>query len=156
LAVGVGVLVALGAIVFLAVKGFGAGDADINLALATSTGGCAITTPSADKDSEVGKNHKVTWNVKNNCSSDQLVLVGNFRATQDDPQHVMDCKAGIIESTWPFKKVDQSVRAIYVPVGETQKLSLQEAKNDSGDKLTFYYDICMAGKKVDPKLIIDP
>ena len=93
--------------------------------------------------------------MKNNCSSDQLLLVGNFRPTQGD-NGVTDCKAGVIESTWPFKNLDQSIRQVYIPAGETQKLTLKEAKNETGNTLTFYFDICMGGKKVDPRLDIDP
>jgi hypothetical protein len=152
-AVGISVVVlaAIAAVVFL--RG---GDADKTLELAMNGANCVITTSNADKDVSVGNGKKVTWHVHNACNSDQLVLVGNFRTTQNDPQSVMDCKAGIIETTWPFKKLDQSVRAIYVPSAETQDLTLKEAKNNTSNPLTFYFDICMGGKKVDPRLDIDP
>jgi hypothetical protein len=133
----------------------GHGDADKSLELAVSAGNCGITTPNADKNVAVGKGKKVTWSVHNGCTSDQLVLVGNFRPGADGGG-IMDCKAGVIESTWPFKNLDQSARAVYIPAGETQSLTLKEAKNETGSKLTFYFDICMGGKKVDPELVIDP
>ena len=150
-AISIVVLASIAAVVFL--KG---GDTEKTLELAMNGPNCVITTSSADKDVSVGNGKKVTWKVHNACNSDQLVLVGNFRTTQNDPQSVMDCKAGIIETTWPFKKLDQSVRDIYVPAGETQDLALKEATNNTGNKLTFYFDICMGGKKVDPRLDIDP
>ena len=131
------------------------GDQTRSLTLAMSGTGCTITTAPADKDFHVGKNHKITYEVKNDCTSDQLVLVGNFRPTQADGG-ITDCKAGVIESTWPFKNLDQAIRQVYVPAGETQSLSLKEAKNETGNTLTFYFDICMGGKKVDPRLDIDP
>lgn len=153
LAVGVGV-VALGAVAaYLLLQG--AGDADKTLTLAMNGSTCTITTAPADKDVEVGKNKKITWNVNNTCTANQLVLVGNFRPTQADGG-ILDCKAGVIESTWPFKNLDQSMRQVYVPAGETQAITLKEAKNETGNKLTFYFDICMGGKKVDPRLDIDP
>ncbi len=54
------------------------------------------------------------------------------------------------------RDLDQSMRQVYVPAGETQAITLKEAKNETGNKLTFYFDICMGGKKVDPRLDIDP
>jgi len=155
LAVGVGVL-ALGAVAAYVLLQ-GAGDADKTLTLAMNGTTCTITTASGDKDVEVGKNKKVTWNVKNTCTADQLVVVGNFRPTQSDGAGILDCKAGVIESTWPFKNLDdQARRQVYVPAGATQALTLKEAKNETGNTLTVYFDICMAGKKVDPRLDIDP
>lgn len=153
-AVGVGI-VALGALAaYLLLQG--AGDADKTLTLAMNGNTCTITTPPAEKDVEVGRNKKITWSVNNTCTSDQLVLVGNFRPTQPDGG-ITDCKAGIIESTWPFKNLDdQAHRQVYVAAGATQAITLKEAKNDSGTKITVYFDICMAGKKVDPRLDIDP
>jgi hypothetical protein len=151
-AVGV-VAVAIAAVAIFVSRG--AGDEQKELTLATGTGGCTVTTAPADKNLHVGKNHKITYTVKNNCSSDQLLLVGNFRPTQGD-NGVTDCKAGVIESTWPFKNLDQSIRQVYIPAGETQHLSLKEAKNETGNTLTFYFDICMGGKKADPRLDIDP
>jgi hypothetical protein len=151
-AVGV-VAVAIAAVAIFVSRG--AGDEQKALTLATGTGGCTVTTAPADKNLHVGKNHKITYTVKNNCSSDQLLLVGNFRPTQGD-NGVTDCKAGVIESTWPFKNLDQSIRQVYIPAGETQHLSLKEAKNETGNTLTFYFDICMSGKKADPRLDIDP
>jgi hypothetical protein len=152
LALGGGLLVVVVVAVFL----LRATDADKSLKLEMRSGNCAITTAPADKDVKVGNNKKITWSVQNLCNADQLVLVGNFRSTQNDPGNVMDCKAGVIETTWPFKKLDQSVRQVFVPAGETQALTLKEAKNNTGNTLTFYFDICMGGKKVDPRLDIDP
>lgn len=153
--IAVGVAVVAVAAVAAVLLTRGAGDADKSLKLEMSGGNCTITTAPADKDVRVGKNKKITWNVQNLCNSPQLVLVGNFRPTQPDGG-ILDCKAGVIETTWPFKNLDQSVRQVFVPASETQSLTLKEAKNDTGNTLTFYFDICMAGKKVDPRLDIDP
>jgi hypothetical protein len=152
LAVGVAVVAVAAVAVVLVTRG---NDATKDLKLEMRNGTCTITTPPDDKNVEVGKNKKITWHVQNLCTSDQLVLVGNFRPTPPDGG-VLDCKAGIIESTWPFKKLDQSVRQVYVPSSETQDLVLKEAKNETGSTVTFYFDICMAGKKVDPRLDIGP
>jgi len=154
-ALGIG-LVAVGAVAaYFLLQGAGDADKDLTLAMTGNPAACAITTSATDKDVLVGKNKKITWHVKNTCTSDQLVLVGNFRPTQPDGG-IADCKAGIIESTWPFKNLDQSVRQVYVPVGETQLLTLKVAKNETTTRVSFWFDICMAGKKVDPRLDVDP
>src|SRR6185436_602416 len=97
-AVGVAVVAVAAVAVVLVTRG---DDANKTLKLEMSGPTCTITTPAADKDVTVGKNKKVTWSVQNLCNSPQLVLVGNFRPTQSDGG-VLDCKAGNIESTWPF------------------------------------------------------
>jgi hypothetical protein len=132
------------------------GDTDKTLELAIRNGVCVIATPDADKNVEVGKNSKITWKVHNTCPTDQMVLVGNFRTTQQDPAGVMDCKAGRIESTWPFRNIEMAYRDVYIPTNGIENLVLKETRNNTGAKLTFFFDICIAGKKSDPELVIDP
>lgn len=132
------------------------GDDDKDLTLAMNGATCVVTTTGAAKDFHVGKGHKATYHVKNTCTSDQLLLVGNFRPVEGDGG-VVDCKAGTVESTWPFKNAaDQARRQVYVAAGETQPLILKDAKNDTQTPIRYFFDVCLGGKKVDPRLDVDP
>ena len=156
LMVGVAVLaVAVAGVTYYVVASFS--DTTTYLKLEMSGQACAITTPINDKDVTVKKNKKVTWNIQNLCPSDQLVSVGNFRTQANDPGGVTNCKAGMAESTWPFKPQDQGRRAAYVPKdGGTDSIVLREAKNDTPDAAVYYFDICLGGVKKDPRLVVDP
>ena len=131
------------------------GNTTTELKLEMSGSACAITTPINDKDVTVKKNKKVTWEVENRCTTDQFVSVGNVR-DKAEPNGINNCNAGVSESTWPFKKQDQAKRSVYVPAGETEKIELKEAKNESGKQDVYYFDICVGGVKKDPRLVVDP
>ena len=126
------------------------------LTLEMSGSACVITTPINDKDVAVKKNKKITWTVRNSCTTDQFVSIGNVRA-QPGENGVTNCKAGMPESPWPFKPQDQARRSVYVPKdGGDEDIVLKEAKNDSGKQDVYYFDVCLGGVKKDPRLVVDP
>lgn len=131
------------------------GNTDKTLDLAVSGTACAIATNAADKDVQVTKNKKVTWTVKNACPSAQTVMLGNFRTVQASTRTTCtDPTEG--GAAWPFKDQDQNNRSVTVSASATGEIVLKEAKNGGTTALTYYFDICLAGVKVDPRLVIDP
>jgi len=87
----VGGVVVVVLIVALVLLFKGGNDVDTTLDLNVVGGVCTIVTNAADKDVTVGKNHKVTWTVRNACPADQLVTIGNFRAAPTGSNS--DCSA---------------------------------------------------------------
>ncbi len=133
------------------------GNTTTDLKLEMSGNACTITTPINDKDVTVKKNKKITWTVRNACTTDQFVSVGNVRRQAEDPAKVPDCKAGMAESYWPFKAQDQARRSVFVPKdGGVEDIVLKEAKNDTGKPDVYYFDVCTGGAKKDPRLVVDP
>jgi hypothetical protein len=131
------------------------GNTDTTLDLNVSGSACAIVTNTADKDVSVQKNKKITWAVKNACPADQTVMLGNFRTVQASTRTTCtDATEG--GAAWPFKDDDQNNRSVTVSSGQSGEIVLKEAKNAGSSPLTYYFDICLAGVKSDPRLVIEP
>lgn len=156
LAVGLTAVVVIvgGVIILSTVDIFGNTTTTLDLAMSGSE--CVITTPLNDKDVTVKKNKKITWKVHNACNSDQYVSVGNFRATTGDPGNNTTCRAGMVEPFWPFKTQDQGHRSAFVPRDGSEEIVLKEAKNTTGKQMTYYFDVCVAATKKDPRVVIEP
>jgi len=153
-AVGIGVTgIALVALLF-AIWPFGKDD-EKELTLAVDgNNNCIIRATAKGKDFRVDKGHKVSYKITNTCAP-QVVLVGNFRRDVADGD-VKDCNVGKVETVWPFRAADQSVRQVYIPDSRPVSLTLKDAKNDVKKTESFYFDICVGRTKVDPRLDIDP
>ena len=121
---------------------------------------CILTGKATDV--EVGKNKKLTWKVKNHCSSQQTVVVGNFRTTAPRRQQRLQCgnEGG---ATSPFQQDDEARRTAE-PVlaqdkepNDDEKIQLKVKTRDvlGGSRLRYYFDICLSTTKVDPRLMIE-
>jgi len=130
------------------------GNTEEALELNVAGGACTIVTNTTDKDVSVKKNKKVTWAVKNSCTTEQTVMLGNFRTVQTSTRTT--CTDPTENTSWPFKEEDQNNRSVTVPSGDTKDIVLKEAKNASEAALTYYFDICVGGVKKDPRLVIEP
>lgn len=117
-------------------------------------GGDPCVVMSKEAEIHVGKGKKVTWTIDNGCTKAQVVVIGNFRDSSSTT--VTNCKAGLVEPTWPFKDPDETRKMAWVAGNGTTNIVLKEAKNDTGNALEFFYDVCVEGKISDPKMIVDP
>ena len=153
LAVAAGVVVVIFIAAFLVMQFVG--NTDTALDLNVSGSACAIVTTAADKNVSVQKNKKITWAVKNACPAAQTVQLGNFRTAQTSANGTCaDPTEG--GAAWPFKAGDENNRSVTVPAGQSGEIVLKEAKNAGSSPLTYYFDICLAGVKGDPRLVIEP
>lgn len=103
----------------------------------------------------VKKGKKITWEIDNQCASAQTVRIGNFRAAATGGPN--DCS--VEGSDWPFGKAEDKplpARERTVNSGESKKIKQRTAINNTGSPLTFYFDVCLGGARVDPRLIVDP
>lgn len=150
-----GIVVLVVVVAFYVITLLGNTETALDLNVGGST--CTIVTNAAQKDVSVKKNKKITWNVKNSCPSAQTVMLGNFRTVQASARTTCTepTEGG---AAWPFKDQDQdqSHRSVTVQAGQTDGIVLKEAKNAGGTALTYYFDICLAGVKSDPRLVIEP
>jgi len=152
----VGGVVVVVLIVALVLLFKGGNDVDTTLDLNVVGGVCTIVTNAADKDVTVGKNHKVTWTVRNACPADQLVTVGNFRAAPTGSNS--DCSAPTEGGgAYPFKAGEEANRSVNAPANTTnRKIEQKEAKDPGTSPATYYFDVCLGTAKKDPKLVIEP
>jgi len=113
---------------------------------------CALS-----KELEIRVKHKkkVTWEIDNQCDSAQKVTIGNFRlAATGGPN---DCS--VEGSDWPFREEDDrplASRERTVNPGEKKKIKQRTAHNETSAPVSYYYDVCLGGTKVDPRLVVDP
>jgi hypothetical protein len=127
-------------------------------------GACVIT--GKETEITVGKNKKLTWKVVNHCPRVQTLAVGNFR----DPTEVSvvnDCAAPVLGNVpSPFRQDALADRQVEIPArpptnprpGEKKlELKVKPRNGDGGlpdRELTYIFDICLEGRKVDPRLIV--
>jgi hypothetical protein len=131
------------------------GDTNTALDLNGTVSTCTIVTTAANKDVSVKKNNKVTWTVTNACPAAQTVMLGNFRTLQaSTPPTCADPTEG--GAAWPFKDQDQNNRSVTVAAGQSDNIILKEAKNAGSTALTYFFDVCVGGVKMDPRLVIEP
>lgn len=131
------------------------GNTEASLVLDDTSGPCTIVTPVAEKDVAVRRKKKITWTITNNCATPQTVMVGNFRTVM--ASSATTCTSGTAGGeAWPFKRQDEDEkeRSVTVKVDDTGDISLKDAKDTKVD-LTYYFDICVGGTKVDPRLVIE-
>ena len=105
---------------------------------------------------------KVTWKIENLCADAQTVTIGNFRAEKDENVQFADCKEAASGVPFPFDPpYNLADRQRTVGPGENGK-KLEFKTKHSGTSTSpevYYFDICLGtgnGKKVDPRLLIDP
>ena len=72
----IGVVAAAGVVALL----FGSGDTDTSIFLTQTGAACTLTYK--DSDVHAAKNKKVTWKVNNSCTTEQQIILGNFRRNQ--------------------------------------------------------------------------
>jgi hypothetical protein len=130
------------------------GNTDTSLELNVAGGVCTIVTSATSKDVSVKKNKKITWAVSNACPSAQTVMLGNFRTVQGSTRTT--CTDATEGAAWPFKDQDQDKRSATISPGQSNGIVLKEARNTSGQQLTYYFDVCLGGVKKDPRLVIEP
>jgi hypothetical protein len=105
---------------------------------------------------------KVTWRIENLCADAQTVTIGNVRAEKDENVQFQDCKEAASGVPFPFDPpYTLNDRQQTVGPNENGKKIEFKAKHPgtSTNPEVFYFDICLGtgnGKKVDPRLIIDP
>jgi hypothetical protein len=140
------------------------GDVDTGLTLSRLTTSGSCTLSGKETEIHVGKNKKVNWKIRNYCTdSAQTVSVGTLRASQN-PAGLSDCSAPSDGSvTYPFTKDSLADRSQQVAAGTVKgnggidpgeaTLSLKVKNEDLFG--TYYFDICLGGQKVDPRLIIE-
>jgi hypothetical protein len=136
------------------------GDTETEIVLRDEGAVCILTGKQTEV--EVGKNKRLTWKVKNHCSSQQTVAVGNFRttATGGNPNCSAATEGG---ATSPFQQDDEARRTAVAGPGTEQEpnddeeIQLKVKTRDvlGGSRLRYYFDICLAAAKVDPRLIIE-
>jgi hypothetical protein len=134
--------------------GPGGNDAEATITLTGNP--CTITSSDKPSETTVGKNKKVTWHVKNNCTSTETVQLGNFRPYNTTSGAT--CSASTTGgATWPFKAQDENARSVSVTgSGGTGDITLKEAKNETGSDVRYDYDVCIGAAKKDPRLVIEP
>ena len=137
-------------------------DTEATFTLRPDTNGvCAIT--GKDTEVEVANGKKITWTVRNFCTADQVLTVGNFRQGTSTRT---DCKEATEGITWPFNSTDKNInkrqatpKASNGTDPKEGTFKLNDASNTTGKLLVYQFDVCIGtgdGKKVDPRLVIDP
>jgi len=152
LAVVAGIIVVIAIVAFYVMT---RGDIKTALDLNVTGTTCTIVTTATAKDVSVKKNNKVTWIVTNACPAAQTVMLGNFRSVQAStrPTCADPTEGG---AAWPFKDQDQNNRSVTVAPGQSGNIVLKEAKNAGSTALTYFFDVCVGGVKMDPRLVIEP
>jgi hypothetical protein len=102
----------------------------------------------------VKKNKKITWHVRNECTGQRTVSVGNFRQNQQTDDKT--CSKSMTGITWPFKAEDENKRAVSPGQGQERNIALHDAKNDTNSPIEYYFSVCLENAAVDPRLVIDP
>ena len=113
---------------------------------------CAMAKEATVK---VKKGKKITWEIKNECTEPKSVRIGNFRTAATGGPN--DCS--VEGAQWPFGEDDDrplSAREKAVGPGESKKIKQRTAVNNGTTPLEYYFDVCVGGTTVDPKLIVDP
>ena len=98
---------------------------------------------------------KITWEIENECTESKTVRIGNFRTAATGGPN--DCS--VEGSEWPFGEDDDkplSAREREVGPNQSKKIKQRTAINNGTTPLEYYFDVCVGGAKVDPKLIVDP
>jgi hypothetical protein len=136
------------------------GDTETEIVLRDEGSGCSLT--GKETEVQVGKNKKLTWKIKNHCGSQQTVGVGNFRTTAAGSQTT--CAAATEGgATSPFQQDDENRRRATAGPGSEEdpdddaEIQLKVKPRDvlGETQLRYYFDVCLAGNKVDPRLIIE-
>jgi hypothetical protein len=136
------------------------GDTGTEIVLRDDSGACTLSGKQTEV--QVGKNKKLTWKVRNYCGSQQTVIVGNFRTTAAgrNPNCAAATEGG---ATSPFQQDDDARRTAVAgpgtendPSDEEIQLKVKPRGELGGNRLRYYFDICLATTKVDPRLIIEP
>ena len=154
--IGAGIAIVAAVSTFACSRGGGlaAGDKDTEIQLSGNP--CAVASKEAEF--HVGKGKKVKWTITNGCDGQdsQIIVIGNFR--ENEGTTVNNCLAGVTEREWPFNPEDQSLKTVYVAKGGTAVIDLKGAKNTKTGNTAqpYFFDICIEGKKADPKMIVDP
>ena len=145
----------------------------INLTGDTETGVTLSPNDSAvcelsGKETEVRvrKNKKAIWKIRNYCtdSSTKTVSVGNFR--KGSASSVKTCANATDGSiTYPFTDDSLTARTKDVSPGHVKgdgsvdpgdaKLDKLKVKDTDAIYGTYYFDICLGGQTVEPRLIVE-
>lgn len=155
--------------VLVAVVGFGVDPggntrSTITLRPQGPNSSCIIT--GKETEISVGKNKKLTWEVVNHCPTIQTVGVGNLRAPTDI-SIANDCAAAVHGTVVsPFREDTLADRQVEVPAkpaldrrpgAKKLELKVKPKNGDNGlpdEELTYIFDICLEGRKADPRLIV--
>lgn len=126
---------------------------------------CIVT--GKETEITVGKNKKLTWNVVNHCPQIQTVSVGNFRAATE-VSVANDCASPVLGTTpYPFTKDTLADRQVEIPARPAtnpnpgqKKLELKVKPRDGDNglpdrELIYVFDICLEGRKADPRLVVE-
>ena len=118
-------------------------------------GGGACTVTGKETEVNVKKNKKITWKVVNYCATAQTVSLGNFRTTAAGTQ--TNCTSPTEGgATWPFQGADGTAdRQVTVDPADDGDIK-QKAKDLGSSPVEFHFDLCLGGRKVDPRLVVDP
>jgi hypothetical protein len=135
-------------------------ESPITLRPAPKTGDCTL---SAKEPFIVGNPDKwIRLKVSNYCGQSQEVRVGNFRPTGTSGPDTTDCRSAMHGGARPiFQQDDERRRTADLGPGrpnnpdeEKINLKLRKAADlPSGDEYDF--DVCLGGRKADPRLIIE-
>jgi hypothetical protein len=166
-----GLLGGAAVMLLVAVVGFGLDlwgntSSTITLRPEGQDGACAIT--GKETEITVGKNKKLTWKVVNHCPRVQTLAVGNFRDPNEVSVSVVDqCADPVLgKALSPFRQDALADRQVEIPArpptnprpGEKKlELKVKPRNGDGGlpdRELTYIFDICLEGKRVDPRLIV--
>ena len=113
----------------------------------------------------VRKGKQLSWEIENYCTDGaKLVAVGNFRK---DPALAVPQDCAEPGADYPFTDGNVATRTARLEAAEVEgdgeidptdaRIKLKaKGRNELGDtELVYYFDVCLDGRKIDPKLVIE-